>query len=106
MDFKLHEIALAILGIAVPVVALTLAFIPGGYNFVVELALDPTWGPLVFFGGAAALFALLAWRIYRRIRPAARKEAPAPAPHVSPTKMPKVEGSEAVERARARRPQA
>jgi membrane protein implicated in regulation of membrane protease activity len=106
MDLKPHEIILAVLAVAIPVVVLTLAFIPGGLDFVFHLAVDRVWGPVVFFGGAAILFAVLAWRIYRRIRPAAKKEQPKPAPHVSPTRMPKVEGSAAVERLKNRKPQA
>ncbi len=106
MDLKPHEIILAVLAIAIPVVVLTLAFIPGGLDFVVVLALDPVWGPVVFFGGAVILFGVLAWRIYRRIRPAAKKEQAKPAPHVSPTRMPKVDGSAAVERLKNRKPQA
>lgn len=105
MDLKPHEIALAVLAIAVPVVVLTLAFIPGGLDFVFHLAVDRVWGPVVFFSGAAILFAVLAWRIYRRIRPAPKREQPKPAPHVSPTRMPKVEGSAAVERLKNRKPQ-
>lgn len=105
MELKPHEIILAILAIAIPGVVLTLAFIPGGLDFLFDLALDRVWGPVVFFTGAAVLFVVLAWRIYRRIRPAQKKELPKAAPHVSPTKMPSIEGSAAIERARnAKRP--
>jgi hypothetical protein len=106
MDLKPHEIILAVLAVAVPVVVLTLAFIPGGLDFVFEIALDRVWGPVVFFGGAAILFGVLAWRIYRRIRPAPKKEPPKAAPRVSPARMPKVDGSAAVERLKNRKPQA
>ena len=104
MNLKPHEIILAVLAILVPLIVLVLAFTPGGFDFVIEIALDPVLGPIVFFGGAAILFAVLALRIYRRIRPAARKAAPTATPHVSPTKMPKVEGSAAVERLKNRKP--
>ncbi len=104
MNFKPHEIAFAILGFLVPVIILTLAFIPGGLNWVFALVLDPVLGPIVFYTGAAALGVLLAWRIYRRINPAPKKKAPPAAPHVSPTRMPKVEGSAAVERLKNRKP--
>lgn len=100
MDLKPHEIVLAILAVAVPVVVLVLAFTPGGFGFFFTLARDPVWGPIVFFSAAAILFGVLAWRIYRRIRPAEKKAKPSATPHVSPTRMPKVEGSAAVERAR------
>lgn len=104
MNFKPHEIAFAILGFLVPVIILTLAFIPGGMNWVFALVLDPVLGPIVFYTGAAVLGVLLAWRIYRRINPAPKKKAPPAAPHVSPTRMPKVEGSAAVERLKNRKP--
>jgi hypothetical protein len=48
---------------------------------------------------------VLAWRIYRRIRPAPTKPKEAAVPHVSPTHMPKVEGSAAIERLKNRKPQ-
>ncbi len=106
MEFKPHEIILMALGVAVPAVVLVLAFIPGGLDFLFTLAVDPVVGPIVFFGGAAILFGVLSWRIYRRIRPAPKKAAPPKAEHVSPTKMPRVEGSDAVERLKNRKPQA
>jgi hypothetical protein len=104
MNLKLHEIVLVILAVAVPVTILTLAFVPGGMNWVFDLVLDPVIGPIVFYTGAAMLAVLLAWRIFRRINPPAKKKAPPSTPHVSPTRMPKVEGSEAVERLKNRKP--
>lgn len=105
MNLKPHEIILAVLAILVPVVVLALAFVPGGLNFLVDLTLHPIWGPVVFFGGAAILFGVLSWRIYRRIRPAPKKAPPPKAPHVSPSRMPRVEGSAAVERLKNRKPE-
>jgi hypothetical protein len=98
MDFKVREIVLIVLAVAVPVTVLVLAIIPGGLGWVIRLAMDPVWGPVIFFGGAAAVMGVLLWRFYRRIRPAEKKKAPAA--HVSPAKMPKVEGSEALRRHR------
>lgn len=106
MDLKPHEIILAVLAITIPVVLLTLAFIPGGLDFVFDIAVHPVWGPVVFFSAAVILFCVLALRIYRRIRPAPKKEAPKPVAHVSPTRMPKVEGSRAVERLKNNKTQA
>ena len=105
MELKPTEIALIVIAIVGPAVFLVLAFVPGGLNFVGDIAMDPVRGPIVFFGGAAALFVVLAWRIYRRIRPAERKPVPT-VEHVSPTRMPKVEGSKAVEQLKNRKPQA
>jgi hypothetical protein len=105
MNLKPSEIALLVLAIAVPVVILGLAFTPGGLNWVFDLVLDRVYGPIVFLGGAAILSVVLAWRIYRRIRPAPRKPKETPV-HISPRHMPKVEGSEAVERLKNRKPPA
>lgn len=85
MEFKPHEIALVIAAIAAPLILLVLGFIPGGLNFIGDFAMNPTTMPFVFFGGAAVLFVVLAWRIFRRIRPAEKKAPPAAAPHVTPT---------------------
>lgn len=104
MNLKPHEIMLAAVAILVPVVVLVLAIIPGGFGFIFDLALDPVRGPIVFFGGAAVLFGVLSWRIYRRIRPAPKKAPEPRAAHVSPTKMPRVEGSAAVERLKNSKP--
>ncbi len=97
MEIKFSEIVLLIIAIVTPIVIIALAFIPGGFNWVPYLLSHPVWQPVIFYGGAIVLFGVLAWRIYRRIRPAERKPAPR---HVSPTRMPKVEGSEAVRRYR------
>jgi hypothetical protein len=105
MDLKPQEIALIVIAIVGPTTFLILAVVPGGLNFIGDIAMDPVRGPIVFFGGAAALFVVLAWRIYRRIRPAEKKTAPE-VEHVSPMRMPKVEGSQAVERLKNRKPQA
>lgn len=104
MNLKASEIALIAIAILGPGIFLVLAFVPGGLNFVLDIAKDRIFGPVVFFGGAIVLFAVLAWRIYRRIRPAEKKPATAPARHVSPTRMPRVEGSQAVERMKNRKP--
>lgn len=88
MELKPHEIALVILGIAAPTILLVLAFIPGGLNFIGDFAMNPVTMPWVFFGGAAVLFGVLAWRIFRRIRPAqkkAKKQDEADVAHVTPT---------------------
>lgn len=88
MELKPHEIALIVLGVAAPTILLVLAFIPGGLSFIGDFAMNPVTMPWVFFGGAALLFGVLGWRIYRRLRPAPKKANPAneakPA-HITPT---------------------
>lgn len=98
MEIKISEIVLLVVAIVTPIAILVMAFIPGGFNWIPYLLSHPFWQPVIFYGGALVLFGVLAWRIYRRIRPAERKRDTVK--HVSPTKMPKVEGSEAVRRYR------
>lgn len=85
MDLKPGEIALIIGGVAIPVVLLILGLIPGGLSFIGDFAMNRTAMPWLFFGGAAVLFGVLAWRIFRRLRPAAKKATQKAAPRVSPT---------------------
>jgi len=96
---KYRDIALFVIALAVPVLFFTLAFIPGGFDFVPYLLSHPTWQPVIIYGGILLAIGVLGWRVYRRIHPAPRKKGPA-STYVNPTKMPKVEGSEAVRRAR------
>lgn len=103
MELKPSEIALIVLAVVGPLVFFVLAVIPGGLGFIGDIAMDPVRGPAAFFAAAGVLAIVLAWRIYRRIRPAERKPI-ATSKHVSPTHMPKVEGSEAVERLKNRKP--
>lgn len=84
MELKPHEIALAVLAVAAPGIFLVLAFIPGGLSFIGDIAMDPVLMPWIFFGGAGLLFCLLAYRIYRRIRPRAKVAEPEPE-HITPT---------------------
>ena len=86
MELKPHEIALIIAAVAAPLILLILGFIPGGLSFIGDFAMNRATMPFVFFGGAALLFVVLAWRIFRRIRPAEKKkQLPTEAPHVTPT---------------------
>ncbi len=103
MELKPSEIALIVLAVVGPLIFFVLAIIPGGLGFVGDIAMDPVRGPAVFFAAAGVLAIVLAWRIYRRIRPVERKPT-ATTEHVSPTKMPKVEGSRAVEQLKNRKP--
>lgn len=89
MNLKFGEIALIVGGIAIPAILLILGFIPGGLSFIGDFAMNPLYMPWVFFGGAALLFLVLGYRIYRRLRPAPKKKQEE-TPHISPSKMPKV----------------
>ena len=85
MDFKFQDIALIVVALAAPTIFLILAFTPGGLSFIGEIAMNPLYMPWIFFGGAAVLFGVLSWRIYRRIRPAPKKPREEATPHVTPT---------------------
>jgi hypothetical protein len=85
MDLKPHEIALAIIAVAAPLIFIILAFTPGGLSFIGDIALNPVLMPWLFFGGAALVFCVLAYRIYRRIRPLPKKQKEAAPEHVTPT---------------------
>jgi len=85
MDLKPHEIALMVAAVAIPLVFLILGFTPGGLSFIGDFLMQSPNMPWVFFGGAALVFCVLAYRIYRRLRPAQKKKT-APTPeHVTPT---------------------
>lgn len=85
MELKPHEIALMIAAVAIPVVFLVLAFTPGGLSFIGDFLLQSPNMPWVFFGGAALVFCVLAYRIYRRLRPAQKKKKIAEPEHITPT---------------------
>jgi membrane protein implicated in regulation of membrane protease activity len=73
MEFKPSEIAIIVIALAIPIAGFSLLFIPGGLNGVFGFAMNPEMRPYVFYGGAVIVFVILAWRIYRRMRPRQRK---------------------------------
>ena len=89
MNLKFGEIALIVGGVALPAILLVLGFIPGGLSFIGDIAMNPLYMPWIFFCVASLLFAVLAYRIFRRLRPLPKKKQEE-VPHVSPSKMPKV----------------
>ena len=74
MDLKLGDIVAIVLAIGIPVVLFTLLIVPGAMGAVLGFLLQEDRRPYIFFGGALLAFGVLAWRIYRRIRPAQRKK--------------------------------
>jgi membrane protein implicated in regulation of membrane protease activity len=87
MELKPGEIIAIVLALAIPVVVFAVVFIPGALGAVYAFALQPVWREAIFFGGAAIAFGVLAWRLYRRLRPPAK---PAAGEHESPKHMPKI----------------
>lgn len=80
MGFKFGEIVAIIIALAVPTAIFAVALTPGGLQAFYALTLQPGWREVIFFGGAAVAFAVLAWRVYRRIRPKQRTDKPASPP--------------------------
>ena len=70
MDFKPAEIAMIVLAFLVPVAIFAVILTPGAGEALFAFAFDRQNMPFVFGGGAFLVFAVLAWRIFRRIRPA------------------------------------
>ena len=73
MEFKPLEIVAIVFALAIPVGAFALLFIPGGFNTALNLVMDDAKRPYLFFGSAGLVFLVLAWRLYRRVKPKARK---------------------------------
>lgn len=87
MDLKPGEIIAVVLALAIPIAVFAVVFIPGALGAVYAFALQPGWREAIFFGGAAIAFGVLAWRLYRRLRPPAK---PAEPEREGPKHMPKV----------------
>ncbi|MDZ4761517.1 MAG: hypothetical protein SGJ21_10630 [Alphaproteobacteria bacterium] len=69
MDFKPAEIAAIVLAFLVPVAIFAVVLTPGALGAIYAFAFDRQNMPFVFGGGALLTFGVLAYRIFRRIRP-------------------------------------
>lgn len=72
MELKPMEIVAIVVALAIPIAVFAVVFTPGALGAVMAFALQPGWREVIFFGGAAVVFVILAYRIYRRIRPRQR----------------------------------
>lgn len=75
MDLKISDIITIAVAIAIPVIGFAVLIVPGAMAAVVDFVMQENRRPYIFYGGAAVVFGVLAWRIYRRIRPPERKNA-------------------------------
>lgn len=75
MDLKFSDIVAIAVAIAIPVIGFAVLIVPGAMAGVVDFVMRPDRRPYIFYGGAAVVFAILAFRIYRRIRPPQRKKS-------------------------------
>jgi hypothetical protein len=73
MDLKLSDIITIVIALAIPVIGFAVLIIPGAMSSVVNFILQEDRASYVFYGGAVVVFGILAFRIYRRIRPRPRK---------------------------------
>jgi uncharacterized membrane protein YebE (DUF533 family) len=87
MELKPGEIVAIVIALAIPITVFAVVLTPGALGAVLGFMLDERYRSWIFFGGAAVAFGVLAFRVYRRIRP---RKPPEQKPHVSPTHMPKV----------------
>jgi membrane protein implicated in regulation of membrane protease activity len=70
--FKVSEIIVIVIALAIPIGMFTALMIPGVGAAIIHFMLESDRLPWIFYSGAVVLFALLAWRFYRRIRPKSR----------------------------------
>jgi hypothetical protein len=73
MDLKAGEIIAIVLALAIPIGLFIVLLTPGAGEAIYDFIMQRDRMPYIFYGGAALTFGYLAWRIYRRIRPKARK---------------------------------
>jgi membrane protein implicated in regulation of membrane protease activity len=73
MGFKPGEIVAIVIALAVPIIGFAVLVSPGAVAAIYDFVLRADVMPFVFFGGAAIVFAVLSWRVYRRIKPKSRK---------------------------------
>jgi len=78
MQLKPAEIVLIVLALTIPIGLFVILLTPGAGEAIYYFVMQRDRMPYIFYGGAALTFGYLAWRIYRRIRPKARKVEPSP----------------------------
>ncbi|HEX5005491.1 MAG TPA: hypothetical protein VFV70_00170 [Hyphomonadaceae bacterium] len=69
MDLKISDIIAIVIAIAIPVAVFAVLLVPGATGAVLGFVLDEGRRPYIFYGGALLAFGVLAFRLYRRIRP-------------------------------------
>jgi hypothetical protein len=69
MDLKFSDYVTIAVAILIPVIGFGVLIVPGAMSAVVDFVMQEDRRPYIFYGGAAVVFAVLAFRIYRRIRP-------------------------------------
>jgi hypothetical protein len=74
MDLKFSDYVTIAVAILIPVIGFGMLIVPGAMAGLFDFVLKEERRPYIFYGGAAVVFGVLAWRIFRRIRPKADKK--------------------------------
>lgn len=74
MDLKFSDYVTIAVAILIPVIGFAVLIVPGAMSAVVDFVMREDRRPYIFYGGAVLAFGVLAWRIFRRIRPKADKK--------------------------------
>jgi hypothetical protein len=74
MDLKFSDYVTIAVAILIPVIGFGMLIVPGAMAGLFDFVLQEERRPYIFYGGAAVVFGVLAWRIFRRIRPKADKK--------------------------------
>jgi hypothetical protein len=69
MDLKFSDYVTISVAILIPVIGFAMLIVPGAMAGFFDFVMREERRPYIFYGGAALAFGVLAWRIYRRIRP-------------------------------------
>ena len=69
MDLKFSDYVTIAVAILIPVIGFAVLIVPGAMSAVVDFVMREDRRPYIFYGGAVLAFGVLAWRIFRRIRP-------------------------------------
>ncbi|MBU6318727.1 MAG: hypothetical protein KGS00_03670 [Alphaproteobacteria bacterium] len=69
MDFKRSEIIAMAAAVIIPLIIFATVLTPGAVKAITLFLLTANNMPIVFGGAAAGVFCILAYRIYRRLRP-------------------------------------
>jgi hypothetical protein len=75
MDLKFSDYVTIAVAILIPVIGFAMLIVPGAMAAVVDFVMREDRRPYIFYGGAVLAFGVLAWRIFRRIRPKQEKKS-------------------------------
>ena len=74
MDLKFSDYVTIAIAVLIPIIGFAVLIVPGAMAAVYDFVMREDRRPYIFYGGAALVFGVLAFRIYRRIRPKTDKK--------------------------------